>query len=71
MIGSQTLPAIAFVAAISGLPGLKGLPTPQTKEHAKARAEAVAADTMPPPWRPSWRLAMENRFVLAGLMPVG
>ncbi len=71
MIGSQTLPAIAFVAAISGLPGLKGLPTPQTKEHAKARAEAVAADTLPPPWRPSWRLAMENRFVQAGLMPVG
>ena len=71
MIGTQTLPAIAFVAAISGLPGLKGLPMPASKEYAKARAEAVAADTLPLPWKPSWRLALENRFLMAGLVPIG
>ena len=71
MIGSLTLPAIAFVAAISGLPGLKGLPVPATKEFTRAKAAAVAADTLPPPWRPSWRLALENSFVQAGLQPIG
>ncbi len=71
MIGSLTLPAIAFVAAISGLPGLKGLPMPASKEHARARAEAAAADTLPPPWKPSWRLALESQFVFAGLLPIG
>ena len=71
MIGTQSLPALAFLAAISGLPGLKGLPTPQTKEYQKAKAEAVAADTLPLPWKPSWKLALENRIVLAGLMPIG
>jgi hypothetical protein len=71
MIGTQSLPALAFLAAISGLPGLKGLPTPQTKEYQKAKAEAVAADTLPLPWKPSWKLALENRMVLAGLMPIG
>ena len=35
MIGSLTLPAIAFVAAISGLPGLKGLPMPASKKPRK------------------------------------
>ena len=74
MIGSLTLPAIALLAAISGLPGLpglKGLPMPASKEYARAKAAAVAADTLPPPWRPSWRLALENRFVMAGLAPIG
>ncbi len=71
MIGSVTLPAIALLAAISGLPGLKGLPMPASKEHAKAKAAAVAADTLPPPWRPSWRLALENQFVTFGLGSIG
>jgi motility/secretion related protein SprA len=71
MIGSQTLPALAFLAAISGLPGLKGLPMPATKEYARAKAEAAAADTLPPPWKPSWRLALENTFVTAALVPIG
>src|SRR3989442_1285209 len=74
MIGSLTLPAIALLAAISGLPGLpglKGLPMPATKEYARAKAEAAAADTLPPPWKPSWRLALENTFVMAGLAPIG
>jgi hypothetical protein len=71
MIGSQTLPALAFLAAISGLPGLKGLPLPASKEYNRARAEAVAADTLPVPWKPSWRLALENHFVQAGLAPIG
>ena len=71
MIGSLTLPAIAFLAAISGLPGLRGLPMPAGKEYAKAKAEAAAADTLPPPWKPSWRLALENTFLMAGLFPIG
>jgi hypothetical protein len=71
MTGSLTLPALAFVAAISGLPGLKGIPLPASKELQKARAAAVAADTLPVPWKPSWRLALENQFVSAGLAPIG
>ena len=71
MIGSVTLPAIALLAAISGLPGLKGLPMPASKEHARAKAAAIAADTLPPPWRPSWRLALENQFVTFGLGSIG
>jgi hypothetical protein len=71
MIGSQTLPALAFLAAISGLPGLKGVPMPASKEFARAKAEAVAADSLPPPWKPSWRLALENQFVVASLTPIG
>src|ERR1051326_3264509 len=74
MIGSLTLPAIPLLAAISGLPGipgLKGLPMPASKEYARAKAEAAAADTLPPPWKPSWRLALENTFLMAGLSPTG
>lgn len=71
MIGSLILPAIAFLAQISGLPGLKGLPTPQTKEYARAKAEAAKGDTLPLPWKPSWRLALENRSLVAGLLPIG
>ena len=71
MIGSLTLPAIALLAAISGLPGLKGLPMPASKEFARAKAAAAAADTLPPPWKPSWRLALENTFLMAGLAPIG
>ncbi len=71
MIGTVTLPAIALLAAISGLPGLKGLPMPATKEHARAKAAAVAADTLPPPWRPAWRVALDSQFVTFGLRPIG
>lgn len=71
MIGSLSLPAIAFLAAVSGIPGLKGLSLPQTKELARARAAAVAADTLPPPWKPSWRLALESAYLRDGLPPVG
>ena len=71
MIGTVTLPAIALLAAISGLPGLKGLPMPATKEHARAKAAAVAADTLPPPWRPAWRGGLHSQFVTFGLRPIG
>ena len=71
MIGSSTLSAIAFLATVSGLPGLNNIPTPATKEYSRAKAAAVAADTLPLPWRPSWRLALENSFVQAGLQPIG
>ncbi|HXS83073.1 MAG TPA: cell surface protein SprA, partial [Methylomirabilota bacterium] len=70
MIGTSTLSAIAFLATVSGLPGLNTL-APATKEYARAKAAAVAADTLPPPWRPSWRLDLENSFVQAGLRPIG
>src|SRR5438067_1960091 len=45
MIGSLSLPAIAFLAAVTGLPGLprlRGLPTPASKEDARAIAGAHA-----------------------------
>ena len=71
MIGALTLPAIAVLAAVTGIPGLKGLPTPASKEYAKAKAAAVAADTLPPPWKPSWRLALDNQAVTHGLRPIG
>src|SRR5262245_5050368 len=71
MIGSSTLSAIAFLATVSGLPGLNNIPTPATKEYTRAKAAAAAADTLPPPWRPSWRLALENSFVQASLRPIG
>ena len=71
MIGTSTLSAIAFLATVSGLPGLNNIPAPATKEYTRAKAAAVAADTLPPPWRPSWRLALENSFVRAGLQPIG
>ena len=70
MIGTSTLSAIAFLATVSGLPGLNTL-APATKEYARAKAAAAAADTLPPPWRPSWRLTLENSFVQAGLRPIG
>lgn len=71
MIGSLNLPAIALLAAISGLPGLKGLPAPASKEYAKAKAAAVAADTLPVPWKPASRLALERQFLQIGLDPIG
>ena len=71
MIGSVTLPAIALLAAISGLPGLKGLPMPASKEYAKAKAAAVAADTLPLPWRPAWRVTLERDFTSFSLRPIG
>jgi hypothetical protein len=71
MIGSTTLSALAFLATVSGLPGLNNLPSHASKDYSKAKAAAVAADTLPVPWRPSWRLALENSFVQAGLQPIG
>jgi len=71
MIASLTLPAIAFLAAVSGVPGLSSVPMPASKEFNRAKAEAVAADTLPIPWKPSWRLAIERQSVLFGLAPVG
>src|SRR6185503_19378 len=71
MTGSLTLPAIAFLAAVSGLPGLSSVPMPASKEFNRAKAEAVAADTLPIPWKPSWRLALERQSVLPGMGPLG
>jgi hypothetical protein len=71
MIGALNLPAIALLAAISGLPGLNRLPLPASKEHARAKAAAVAADTLPIPWRPVWRRSLEDRFARPTLRPIG
>src|SRR6185369_14087120 len=71
MIGTSTLSAIAFLATVSGLPGLNNIPAPATKEYSRAKAAAAAADTLPPPWRPSWRLALESSFVRAWLRSIG
>ena len=44
---------------------------PASKALVKARAEATAADTLPPPWRPYWRQELENSFLISGLRPIG
>ena len=71
MTGSLTLPAVAFLAAVSGLPGLSSVPMPASKEYNKAKAEAVAADTLPIPWKPAWRLALDRQLLVGGLTPLG
>jgi hypothetical protein len=71
MTGSLTLPAIAFLAAVSGIPGLSSVPMPASKEFNRAKAAAVAADTLPIPWKPAWRLALDRDLLRPGIAPLG
>ncbi len=60
-----TLPAFAFLMAISGIPGAKALPWFRGIAHHKPRL--TAADSLPPQWKTASRLALEHDFVRAGL----
>ncbi len=54
------LPALALIAQISGLPKLPSL-------AGRPKPVLTAADSLPTPWKSSSLLALENRFVQAGL----
>src|SRR5258708_2781885 len=71
MIGSLTVPFLAVLMALSGIPGLKGLPFFGGKHRQEARAQAAAADTLPPLWKHAARLAPEHSLVSAGMRPIG
>lgn len=67
-----TLPLTGLlILQISGLPGLPGLPS--GKDAAKAALKrlrdrpAPPLDSLPPAWKPHFRLALENQFVQAAL----
>src|SRR5215831_4562107 len=53
---SPTLPALAILITLKGLPGFGLL-----------RQKPALADTLPPPWRPVSRLTLENDFVTTSL----
>jgi hypothetical protein len=68
MVTTLTLPALAFLMAISGLPsvpGLKGLPGFRGLLHHKPKP--TAADSLPPTWKHASRLALEHQFLQDGM----
>jgi len=56
---SPTLPALAILITLKGLPGF-----------GFHKAKPAPADTLPPPWRPVSRLNLENEFVTTALPPI-
>lgn len=69
MLASLTLPALAFLMGISGIPGLNALPG--LKKAVRSKPQPTAADSLPPPWRSASRLALEHDFLKPGLPPHG
>lgn len=69
MLASLTLPALAFLMGISGIPGLNALPG--LKKAIRSKPQPTAADSLPPPWRSASRLAVEHDFLKPGLPPLG
>ena len=69
MVTTLTLPALAFLLAISGIPGMKALPW--FKAFAHHKPHPTAADSLPTPWKSASRLALERDFVRAGLSGFG
>ncbi|HEV2105874.1 MAG TPA: hypothetical protein VGU27_09095, partial [Candidatus Eisenbacteria bacterium] len=67
MLATLTVPALALLLGFPGLGAFKGLPWRNPKSH----AQVAAADTLPPPWKPWSRLALEDQFVTAGLPRLG
>src|SRR5437867_1736012 len=65
MLTSLSLPALATL--LINIPGLGHLPGFKVKLPHKP----AFVDTLPPAWKPASRLALENRFVLARLAPLG
>jgi hypothetical protein len=69
MLSSLTLPALAFVMAISGIPGLNALPG--LRKAVRHKAPPTAADSLPPRWKTASRLALEHDFLRPGLPGFG
>jgi hypothetical protein len=71
MFSAVALPLVALLVAIPGLPRIPGLPGFGVKDLKKLRQKAAAPlDTLPPAWKTSSRLALENQFVLASLRSI-
>lgn len=68
MLTTLTLPTLAVLMALSGIPGLNALPGLRGANRVKV--VRTAADSLPPPWKPSSRLALENLFVRTGMPPL-
>src|SRR5262245_42582879 len=64
MIAALTLPLVGLLISLPGIPGFKKLPKLKLPQKA-------AVDTIPPVWKPSPLLAVENQYVFAALPPIG
>ena len=64
MFSSLSVPALALLISVPGLPGLH-LPGFGMKAH-----KAAAADSIPMPWKPASLLALENELVLGAVAPI-
>lgn len=69
MITTLTLPALAFITAISGIPGLNALPG--LRNAVRHKPHPTAADSLPTPWKHASRLALDKLLVLPGLPRTG
>lgn len=69
MVTTLTLPALAFLMAVSGIPGLNALPGLRGIFHHKSHAAVV--DTIPPQWTPASRLALRPHWLHEGLPAFG
>lgn len=69
MLAALTLPALAFLMGISGIPGLNALPG--LKKAVRHKPAAAYVDSLPPAWKPASRLAVEHDFLKPGLPPMG
>ena len=69
MLNVLAVPVLAFLMGISGIPGLNALPG--LKGLGRHKPKPVAADTLPPLWKPGPRLALERTFVRRGLPAFG
>ncbi|MFN8587824.1 MAG: cell surface protein SprA [Candidatus Eisenbacteria bacterium] len=69
MLNVLAVPVLAFLMGISGIPGLNALPG--LKGLGRHKPKPVAADTLPPVWKPGPRLALERTFVRRGLPAFG
>lgn len=69
MLTTLTLPALAFLMAVSGIPGLNALPGFRGLLHHKPKAAVV--DTLPPVWRPAPRRTLDTLSLRDGLPMFG
>ncbi len=69
MLASLTLPALAFLMGISGIPGLNALPG--LRKALRHKPPPAAADSLPPPWKSASRLAVEHDFLKPGIPAFG
>ena len=69
MVTTLTLPALAFLMAISGIPGLNALPW--FKSLVRHKPHAAVVDTLPPRWKPASLVALEPSFMVEGVPEFG